>query len=127
MLLVKTNVGISPIHGIGLFAGEDISEGEVIWEYNPNMDRQIDGITLSGLDEEFVRIYAYHDKQLDKWILPIDNDRFTNHSECPNTGPLEDGRMVARQCIECGEELTIDYREIDQLWNQKLLDQCEVE
>ena len=38
MMCVKTVLKASPIHGIGLFADEDIKEGQVIWKFNPLVD-----------------------------------------------------------------------------------------
>lgn len=36
MLLIKTKLDLSKIHGVGLFADEFIAKGTKIWEYRPN-------------------------------------------------------------------------------------------
>ncbi len=38
MLLVKTKLGLSKIHGIGLFADENIKKGTIIWKFTPDFD-----------------------------------------------------------------------------------------
>ncbi len=38
MLLIKTKLDLSKIHGIGLFAGEDIPKGTIIWRFNSLID-----------------------------------------------------------------------------------------
>lgn len=39
MLLIKTKLELSKIHGVGLFADEFIAKGTKIWEYRPNFDK----------------------------------------------------------------------------------------
>ena len=38
MLLVKTKLNISPIHGIGLFAVEFIPAKTIVWKFHPAID-----------------------------------------------------------------------------------------
>ena len=38
MLLVKTKLGVSSVHGIGLFAAQFIPKGTATWEYHPDFD-----------------------------------------------------------------------------------------
>lgn len=51
MLLVKTKIGPSTIHGIGLFADEYIPEGTFIWRFQPGFDLKIDKNDLEKLPE----------------------------------------------------------------------------
>ena len=39
MLLVKTRLGASAIHGIGLFADEFIPKDTVTWRFTPGLDQ----------------------------------------------------------------------------------------
>ena len=39
MLLVKTYVAPSAVHGLGLFAAEPIARGACIWRFDPRIDR----------------------------------------------------------------------------------------
>lgn len=120
MLQIKTYLDKSSIHGIGLFADEDIEKGTIIWEYYKGIDVEVQQFALNSIEWHFIEKYAYYDRQLDIWILPADNDRSTNHSEDPNTGPLEDGKMVVLKNIKSGEEITCNYHEIDYEVNLKL-------
>ena len=38
MLYVKTKIRLSKVHGIGLFADENIPKGTVIWRFTPGFD-----------------------------------------------------------------------------------------
>lgn len=121
MLKVRTYLDKSNIHGIGLFAAEDIPKGTITWEFYPDVDIVLEEFAFGAVEFEFVTKYAFQDKQLGKWILSADDDRFTNHSDNPNTGPLPDGRMVALRDIKKGEEITSKYYDIDYDWTTKLV------
>jgi uncharacterized protein len=116
VLLVKTSVRQSPIHGLGVFAEEDIPAGTVLWRFEPLLDRMILEADLAGLPEEvvaFVDIYSEYFPELGLLVLSGDNDRYTNHSEAPNTevilpnGP--EAHVRALRDIAAGEEITCDY------------------
>jgi len=88
MLRVKTYLGPSPIHGLGVFAAEPISKGAVVWEYDEPLDGHVFAKNFSGLPEltqEFLLTYAW--KIRDRWYFCSDNFRFVNHSSDP---PSED-------------------------------------
>ena len=123
MLLVRTYLDKSPIQGIGLFAAEDIPKGTITWEFYPDLDIALEkeGFGVGVVEWEFLEKYAFYDKQLNMWILSADNDRFTNHSDNPNTSPLPNGKMVAIKDIKKGEEITSNYYEIDFDVNTKLV------
>jgi len=121
VLQVRTYINKSKIEGLGLFAAEDISKGTITWEFNPDVDVILEEFVLNKIEFEFVAKYAFQDKQLGKWILSADNDRFTNHSDNPNTGPLPDGKMVALCDIKKNEEITSNYYHIDYDWTTKLV------
>lgn len=116
MLLVKTVVKESPIHGLGLFAEEFIAAGQTIWRLDPVLDRVIPEAELARMPPhvvEFLDVYAEHYPELSLLVLSGDNDRFTNHSATPNTdmvrplGPAAEVR--ATRDIHPGEEITCDY------------------
>jgi hypothetical protein len=125
MLRVKTYLDKSPIHGIGVFAAEEIQEGALVWSFEPQIDKVLDINEEQFkyqyfLDQEFIKTYAYFDKQLNKYVLSVDNDRFTNHSNRPNTIPLNTSEVVADRDIHIGEEITINYFAIDKFAEEKL-------
>lgn len=118
MLHVKTTIGPSSIHGIGLFADQKIPKGTVICKYDPDIDILITKkkySELSDIGKEFFDHYSYWSKEMNGYICAADNHRFTNHSTDPNVGTIDakaghDGVDVALRDIKKGEEITVDYR-----------------
>jgi SET domain-containing protein len=60
---------------------------------------------------EQVLYYAYFDVPTKTFVLSGDDDRFTNHSDNPNTKCQGDCTFAVRD-IQEGEEITNDYREL---------------
>lgn len=122
MLHVKTEVGPSEIHGLGLIAAQDIKRGELIWEFQPNFDLELTQEQVDLLSEaarETVMSLAYFNAERARYILCADNGRFMNHSDEPNTvsvgfqGPEGEGRTYAARDIRIGEEVTENYRSFE--------------
>lgn len=116
MLLVKTKIGPSSIHGTGLFADEFIPKGTIIWRFDERVDRLIDREAVETLPEPAKsHIYRYCGLlENGKYLQTGDNDRYINHSDAPNTVSrpfLED--LTAARDIQAGEEITEDYRVFD--------------
>lgn len=122
MLLVKTTLGLSAIHGIGLFAAEPIPKDTVIWRFLPPFDFEFDVedsdvAILPTFALETLLKYSYQNKTTKMFVLCGDDARFMNHSETPNSlhaasSDLE-GLDVAARDIAIGEEITCDYKEFD--------------
>lgn len=120
MLLVKTTIKPSPIHGVGIFAAQFIAQGTVIWQFMLGFDLKLlkeDILKLSLPVQEQVLKYAYLDGKLNAYILCSDDARFFNHSTTPNTReePFEDGYniTIASKDINAGEEMTCNYYTFD--------------
>jgi uncharacterized protein len=119
MLLVKTYLDRSRIHGIGLFAAEPIPRGTVLWTLHPAIDIQLGPEvfeTLVPAAREQIVKYSYLDPVLRKYVLCGDDARFFNHDDDPNCLDVPDGqggRTIAKRDIAAGEELTCDYAHID--------------
>ncbi len=113
MLLVKTYLDKSPIHGIGVFAAERIKKGTKIWRFVEGFDRCYTPkqfARLPKLARDFLKSNAY---RVDGEILfTVDDDHYINHSDRPNTY-LHNGYTIAAGDIPKGHEITNDYREFD--------------
>ncbi len=140
MLMVKTFVAPSPIHGLGLFAAEPIEKGQVVSRFVPGFDSICEPalfVTLPKVAQAFLRCYGFPLQELAEqlgrpavelvggWALEVDNMRFCNHSDIPNisaTGPVR-----ALRDIQANEELfqryydyNPDYEFIDPHSQQKI-------
>ncbi len=113
MLLVKTYLDKSPIHGLGVFAGEPIAKGTKIWRFVEGFDRCYTPKQFARLPKparDFLKDYGY---RVDGEVLfTVDNDHHMNHSDQPNT-VLRGGYAIAAKNIAKGVEITNDYREFD--------------
>jgi SET domain-containing protein len=127
MLLVKTYVAPSRIHGMGLFAAEPIAQGTPFWRFEPGFDQAISPerlATLPPLTQQHVRWFAYVSQTDGHYILSGDFCCFMNHDAQPNTGAGNDAchpvTTVALRDIAQGEELTCDYFAFDAEARKKL-------
>jgi hypothetical protein len=104
-LTKQASVGVSPIHGFGLFAGGAIAASDVVDEspvllIEGRLPRAITG-----------HVYVMADGRR---ALPCGDGIFVNHSRAANTVPKFDLRrrvvkLVALRAITAGEEVTVDY------------------
>jgi SET domain-containing protein len=120
MLVVQTMVGPSKISGDGLYAAEFIPSGAVVSQW------------VNGFDGVFPKDYSNilsFEKRMDfekfastdgtSWFLSGDDGIYFNHSDSPNIrmipgrGPRATWDRVAIRDIYPGEELTMDYSEIE--------------
>ncbi|PKP22456.1 MAG: SET domain-containing protein-lysine N-methyltransferase [Bacteroidetes bacterium HGW-Bacteroidetes-21] len=122
MLVVKTYLGLSQIHGIGLFAGEDIQENTIIWKF-------VKGFDLVMTREEKQRLpkatqlwfnnYAYYNTPEGGYVLCADDGRFMNHAK-DNKISDRVTYTIANRLIKKGEEMTCNYFEFDEEAMEKL-------
>lgn len=129
MLLVPVEVRQSPIHGLGVFAAAFIAKGTVVWQFDPGVDKRHSVEWLAAQPEHVRRFFtSYGVRSLDQrfYYLAGDYTLFINHSATPNMAPdpshkvNEEEVVVAIQDIRPGEELTINYGEIDGADREKL-------
>ena len=121
MMLVRNYIDKSPIHGIGVFAGEFIAAGTCIWEMTPDCDQVYSEellATLTAVQRDIVLFYGYIEPGMDGVILCCDNARHYNFSADPNSGSDERMKHGARSTfalrdIAAGEELTFGVDEDD--------------
>ena len=120
MMMVKTKLKKSPIHGFGIFSDQNIKKGDVVWKYNPIIDKKItpkEYKSLPLLAQKYIDKYGFkdHDKM---WVMCGDDARFFNHSikpSCKEDGVENerDNITTAARDIKKGEELTSNYNHFD--------------
>lgn len=117
MLLVRTFVAASEIEGVGVYAGEDIPAGTLIWRLDPRLDVTLKRSDLPELPvhmQEYIERYSFpHLEMDDAVVIEVDNGRFMNHSDQPNTDFRIFDKGYALRDIKEGEELTCSYFEFD--------------
>lgn len=118
MLTVKTHIGKSTIHGIGLFATEFIPKGTLVWELNTNFDlvythEEFEALPKNAKDS--ILFYGHFQKEEGGYILCSDDARFFNHSTDANC-KSEIGKTFAIKDININEEITDNYMEFDELF-----------
>ncbi|MBI5893982.1 MAG: SET domain-containing protein [Deltaproteobacteria bacterium] len=126
MLYVKTKLAPSEIHGIGLFADEFIPKGAVIWKFTSGFDLKFTEEEISRLPkqaQEYLSIYSYLSLKSGLRISPVDNGKYINHSETPNTLSQhsdyeEEVLTYAIIDIQVGEEITENYHSFED-WDGK--------
>lgn len=120
MFLKKCILDKSHIHGVGLFANENIKKGEIIWLPSNTLTFHFTESGLASLhpqEQEMVRHYGYFHKDKRIWHLSAEDSRYINHSDTPNierTTNTDDGVQAIRD-IKKGEELTQNYRDFEEL------------
>ncbi len=126
-LSTLTEVRSSPIHGWGLFARQDIPADTVWWQAaqdnvlllsQPQMEILAKSSCNPTMQEllKIAEVYGYYLSSLDRIIVCLDNARYVNHSDQPNSGPPVEGSpltSIALRDIRAGEEITESYAKFD--------------
>lgn len=114
MLKIKTKLDKSMIHGLGLFADEDVPKGTVVWEYNPatchtyTIEGFIERCKSCSLEEIKNLInYSYIKNKLVYSIT--DDTRYINHSTRANVDFSNPKKEIALRDIKKGEEILENY------------------
>jgi SET domain-containing protein len=117
MLTISTYLAPSVIQGLGVYSGEYIERGRLIWSLNPKFDIFIHPSEIETYPahlQDFIARYTYPHLEIPGVvILDSDNGRFMNHSLSPNTDFRIFDKGYALFDIPQGEELTCNYHEFD--------------
>ncbi len=119
MIHIKYRLKASDLHGIGLFADEDIKQGQLIYTASPLLDINISKAqfdTLSESEKREMRWWGFFDKTNNVWHSDFDVTRFVNHSidaTITQNKNYKDAYLVATRDISKGEELTQNYLEFE--------------
>jgi uncharacterized protein len=103
----------SPIHGLGLFAGEAIEKGELIAHIKGTVMRKTNRNRRDALaNPNWIGIGK------NTWFDPNKPYEYINHSCAPSAGIRGTVSLVALRTFKKGDEITIDYStvEADPLW-----------
>jgi uncharacterized cupin superfamily protein len=102
MFYVKVKLKESKIHGIGLFADEDIPKGKTVYSDNNKLDLFLSEKEFSSLadnEKNTIKHYGFFDKSVGKWHLNFDDMRFCNHSLDGNI-TLRSSKLIAKKDIK---------------------------
>jgi hypothetical protein len=123
MLLVKTDLKPSPIHGLGVFAAEFIPAGTKVWEYIEGFDHRLSQEFINNLPKISQEIILHYSAFWGGgYVVSADDARFLNHSDLPNLLTSEEPDIdIAIKDIQIGEELLENYREFDQRFADRLI------
>jgi SET domain-containing protein len=113
MLLVETYVKDSSIAGAGLgcYAAEFIPKDTLIWVFDGEIDRKYSKAEydlFTSSQKAFIDTYAYMNDE--HYYLCVDNGRFFNHSEQPNTYESKtEQKTYTLVDIQKNDEIVSDY------------------
>ena len=120
MMLIKTRVAPSGIHGMGLFAVEPVPRGTPVWRFEPGFDHDFSPAQFAALPplaRDHARHFCFVSRCDGHVILSGDHACFINHTPTPNTGAPADApapvTTIALCDIAAGEEITCDYWSYD--------------
>jgi len=114
---VYTRLGVSSIHGVGVFAICDIEKGTSLFEYDNTEMVWIDAKETNGISDKLKKMYEDFCVLKDdgtKYGCPKNFNQLTmawymNHSDTPNVEIDENYDFRTSRDIKDGEELTINY------------------
>lgn len=103
----------SPVGGVGVFAAHDISTGTQLFKRFTATRT----VNVKDVPAEFLKYCIYISD--DECICPEQFDRmeigwYLNHSEEPNLLKLAEDVVIAKRDIKAGEELFIDYNQLNE-------------
>lgn len=123
MLLVKTKIKESEVHGTGLYADEFIPKGTLVWKFKPDFDKKFTAKQISefpDLLQIYLYKYSWKSKKSGMYCFCSDNAKHFNHSDSPNVlseyrDDEEESLVFAIRDINVGEELLDDYSSFEDI------------
>ena len=117
MIHISYKIKESQVHGIGIFADQDIKAGELIYTPSPLLDVNISEEQFDNLDskeKKEIMYYGYFNKKTEKWHVAFDVIRFLNCGNRDESNVTQNDDMIlkAKRDIVKDEELLQDYAEI---------------
>lgn len=121
MLLVRTYLEKSSIHGFGIFAREAIQSGVSVWEFHDKLDIKFTPEEFDRLPacvKEEIEWHMYEPEAGGPFYYEATMGKYMNHSRAPNVDFSVPGVGTAVRNIQAGEELTCDYRQFMVNWEE---------
>jgi len=113
MFLIEVYLDRSPIEGIGVFTKHPLASGELIWRFDPVIDRLIPREfyeAQQGPLRAFLDRYCYPSRtDPSQLVYEGDDSRYMNHADGPNCDISDEKAMYTYREIRAGEELTCNY------------------
>lgn len=111
---VRVDILPSKVHGLGLFAGEEIPWGKRVIEYTGQRIGEREFLRRERFYDSigYTRMFTLDDKTTIDALIGGNPSAFINHSDKPNLGVLrEKGRIFFYSLVDIkkGKELTFDY------------------
>ena len=119
MIHISYKLKASDLHGIGLFADENIKQSQLIYTASPLLDLNITQEQFDSLDQkekDEILWWGFFDQPSQMWHVDFDVSKFINHSYQPTVTQDEqhnEAYLVAARDIMAGEELTQNYLEFE--------------
>lgn len=119
MLHFKYKLKASDLHGVGLFADQDIAKGELLYTASPVLDLnitqgQFDALEQAEKDE--ILWWGFFDEPSQMWHVDFDVSKFINHSyeaTATQDEAHDEAYLIASRDIALGDEITQNYREFE--------------
>ena len=119
MIHIAYKLKSSGLHGVGLFADEDIKKGKLVYTASPLLDLNITQEQFDRLDQkekDEVLWWGFFDQPSKMWHVDFDVSKFINHSSDATVTQDEnhdEAYLIAVRDIKSGEELTQNYLEFE--------------
>ncbi|MEX0748592.1 MAG: SET domain-containing protein [Candidatus Saccharimonadales bacterium] len=119
MIHINYKLQESKLHGVGLFAAQDIKKGALVYTASPLLDldlTQKEFDQLNKKEREEVLWWGFFDVPSQKWHVDFDVSKFINHSfdaSLTQDENHDEAYLVATRDIGAGEELTQNYLEFE--------------
>ena len=119
MIHIKYKLDKSFNHGIGLFAGEDLTEGQLVYTASPLLDVNITQVqfdSLSDKEKEEIKWWGFKIEDEGVWHVDFDVSKFINHSyeaTVTQDSKHKDAYLVTTRDMKAGEEITQNYLEFE--------------
>ena len=112
MLRIPTYLAPSQIPGagLGLYCRDLVREGTLVWRLDPGLDVILHRLPDEPVLRRFIEVYGYMPlEDPPRWVVCIDDGRFINHADLPNTRDDAETTVALRD-LQPGTEITSDYR-----------------